>query len=318
MVYAINVEDINNNENEHNMNLGMPEGSIFERIYKNMKNNTNLENNDDDNQKYNLDELIEKKDNVIDNQFDMIKNNQKGQIESSMEKTDKKSNIDNNICDNINNNEQEENNINKNLHEELMEEEENNEKITEKNGIINENVNEKEIISNNINDNKENINENNIENSKIEKEEEGEKEKEKEKEVIDSKPKSKKNEVFERLANFLDSTVENPEPLISLNNPQSQINNKIITDINFQENTNLKNQNINTYMATIQNQADNIALNLELKEAKKNIDTMTSIISDLKLELKSKDEYLNKALLSQKNESDLLIQRQNTLMESLM
>lgn len=45
---------------------------------------------------------------------------------------------------------------------------------------------------------------------------------------------------------------------------------------------------------------------------------MSSVISDLKLQLKSKDEYLNKALLSQKNESDLLIQRQNTLMESLM
>ena len=71
-------------------------------------------------------------------------------------------------------------------------------------------------------------------------------------------------------------------------------------------------------MATVQNQADNIALNLELKEAKKTIDTMSSVISDLKLQLKSKDEYLNKALLSQKNESDLLIQRQNTLMESLM
>ena len=194
-----------------------------------------------------------------------------------------------------------------------MEEEENNEKITsEKNGIINEN--EKEIINNNVDDNKENINENNIENSKIEKEENGEKEKDK----IDSKPKSKKNEVFERLANFLDSTVENPEPLIPINNPQSQLNNNIITDINFQENTNPKNQNINTYMATVQNQADNIALNLELKEAKKTIDTMTSVISDLKLQLKSKDEYLNKALLSQKNESDLLIQRQNTLMESLM
>ena len=133
-----------------------------------------------------------------------------------------------------------------------------------------------------------------------------------------SKPKSKKNEVFERLANFLDSTVENPEPLISINNPKSQLNNNIITDINFQENANPKNQNINTYMTTVQNQADNIALNLELKEAKKTIDTMSSVISDLKLQLKSKDEYLNKALLSQKNESDLLIQRQNTLMESLM
>jgi len=258
--------------------------------------------------------LIEKKDNVIDNQFDMIKNIQKGQIENSMEKTDKKSNIDNNI-DNINNNEQEDNNINKNLHEELMAEEENNEKIiSEKNGIINEN--EKEIINSNADDNKENISGNNIENSKIEKMEGGEKETEKE--VIDSKPKSKKNEVFERLANFLDSTVENPEPLISINNPQTQLNKNIMTDINFQENTNPKNQNINTYMATVQNQADNIALNLELKEAKKTIDTMSSVISDLKLQLKSKDEYLNKALLSQKNESDLLIQRQNTLMESLM
>ena len=71
-------------------------------------------------------------------------------------------------------------------------------------------------------------------------------------------------------------------------------------------------------MSSVQQQADNIALNLELKEAKKTIETMSSVITDLKVQLKSKDEYLNKALLSQKNENDLLIQRQNTLMESLM
>ena len=45
---------------------------------------------------------------------------------------------------------------------------------------------------------------------------------------------------------------------------------------------------------------------------------MTSVIDDLKLQLKSKDDFLNKALLSQKNENDLLLQRQNTLMESLI
>ena len=45
---------------------------------------------------------------------------------------------------------------------------------------------------------------------------------------------------------------------------------------------------------------------------------MTSVIDDLKLQLKSKDDFLNKALLSQKNENELLLQRQNTLMESLI
>ena len=45
---------------------------------------------------------------------------------------------------------------------------------------------------------------------------------------------------------------------------------------------------------------------------------MSSVINDLKLQLKSKDDFLNKALLSQKSENDILLQRQNTLMESLI
>ena len=106
-------------------------------------------------------------------------------------------------------------------------------------------------------------------------------------------------------------------------NSQKELNN--IKDIDTNGNINInqnidskENQNINNYMSSVQQQADNIALNLELKEAKKTIETMSSVITDLKVQLKSKDEYLNKALLSQKNENDLLIQRQNTLMESLM
>ena len=66
-------------------------------------------------------------------------------------------------------------------------------------------------------------------------------------------------------------------------------------------------------MSSIQKQADNIALNLELEEAKKTIETISSVITELKIQLKSKDENLNKTLLSH-----LLIQRQNTLMKSLM
>ena len=60
-----------------------------------MKNNMNENHNEDDNNKYNLDDLIEKKDNVIDNQLDIIKHIQQRQIEDMMDKTDKSSNTDN-------------------------------------------------------------------------------------------------------------------------------------------------------------------------------------------------------------------------------
>ena len=283
----INVDDININEKKQNNNgFGGGDGSVFEKIYKNMKKNAELNNNIiDDNQKFNLDdEFIENKDNVIDNQLDKIKNIQQRQIENMMDNTDKKE--ENSKIDNS---------INKDKEEKL----ENNNNLKEGKEIG------KNIEKKDKNDNNKNIKENEI----------------KDNEEIKEMPNisTSKNEAFQRLADYLDSTLQNPESLI----PKSQINKDIIQEIdsNINQNnitTQNQNQNINNYMTSVQQQADNIALNLELKEAKKTIEAMSSVISDLKIQLKSKDEYLNKALLSQKNENDLLIQRQNTLMESLI
>ena len=110
------------------------------------------------------------------------------------------------------------------------------------------------------------------------------------------KPKEKespvKKDVYNRLNSFLDSSTQNPIPQPTPNKNSSLLD-------------------------TAQNQADIIGLNLQLKEAQKTIDTLSSVITELKTQLKSKDDYLNKALLSQKNENDALLSRQNTLMESL-
>lgn len=108
-----------------------------------------------------------------------------------------------------------------------------------------------------------------------------------------SNSSSSKKEIYNRLANFLDSSTANPVPI---SNPPKTAPN---------------------ILDEAQSQADIIGLNLELKEAQKTIATMTSVISELKSQLKAKDDYLNKALLSQKNETDILLERQNTLMESL-
>ena len=265
---------------------------------KNAENNSNY-----DNQNFNLDdEFIENKDNIIDNQIDIIKNIQQRQMGNIIESSDKEEKKISNI-DNINN-------INKEEKEKIednnFKEEERKENIEVIDGNINPNEN---IMNGNVNDeNKQIINENSIDN----------------KEEEHSKNSNSKNEVFQRLANYLDSTLENPENIIPITSKKITLesNNNIIQDnnskINIINENQTTNQNINNYMNSVQQQADNIALTLELKEAKKTIDTMSSVISDLKIQLKSKDEYLNKALLSQKNENDLLIQRQNTLMESLM
>ena len=293
----INVDNINNNEKEQNIGFGGGDASVFEKIYKNMKKNAEINNNNniiEDNQKFDLDDdFIEKKDNVIDNQLDMIKTIQQRQIENMIDKTDKTDKInENSKIDNINNIENEEKELLYNNNNNLKEEVEN-----DKNQKNDDNNNDNNLI-----------NENNIkENDEI-------------KEIKEiSKNNNSKNEVFQRLADYLDSTLQNPEPLI----PKSEINKNIIQEIDSNINpsnivTQNPNQNINNYMSSVQQHADNIALNLELKEAKKTIEAMSSVISDLKVQLKSKDEYLNKALLSQKNENDLLIQRQNTLMESLI
>ena len=71
-------------------------------------------------------------------------------------------------------------------------------------------------------------------------------------------------------------------------------------------------------MTGIQAQANNVALNLELKETKKTMETMNSIINDLKQQLQDKDDYYNQQLENQKNENNIILYRQNTLMESLI
>ena len=71
-------------------------------------------------------------------------------------------------------------------------------------------------------------------------------------------------------------------------------------------------------MTGIQAQANNVALNLELKETKKTMETMNSIINDLKQQLQDKDDYYNQQLENQKNENNIILNRQNTLMESLI
>ena len=118
-----------------------------------------------------------------------------------------------------------------------------------------------------------------------------------------------KTEIFQRLSNFLDSTVENQEKIVAP--PKKEEIPTIPIEIPLPKEPSEKK------LLSLEN-TENIGLNLELKEAKKTIEAMTSVIDDLKLQLKSKDDFLNKALLSQKNENDLLLQRQNTLMESLI
>ena len=110
--------------------------------------------------------------------------------------------------------------------------------------------------------------------------------------------KKKQNDIYDRLNSFLDQSTTQNIPPKKVESPQP-------------------GKELTSYISDAQIQADNIGLNLELKEAKKTIETMTSVISELKSQLKAKDDYLNKALLSQKNESDLAMNRQNTLMESL-
>ena len=45
---------------------------------------------------------------------------------------------------------------------------------------------------------------------------------------------------------------------------------------------------------------------------------MNSIINDLKQQLQDKDDYYNQQLENQKNENNIILNRQNTLMESLI
>ena len=258
------------------------------------ENNLNINDNNFQYNKFGLDdELIEKNDNIIDNQFDMIKNIQKSQIENLNYNINKKEY--NNNTNNINNNI----NTNNEVKEEKKEEEidtnldnNNNNNNIENEIIENKETNEEEKYIN-INSNSNNIN---TENQNIITESKNDKE------------TSSKNEIFQRLANFLDSEVEKQEKIIE--SPKKE-------EIQTYTENEITTKEINENILTKDN-TENRGLNLELKEAKKTIETMSSVIDDLKLQLKSKDDFLNKALLSQKNENDLLLQRQNTLMESLI
>ena len=297
-----NNNDDNNNNNQY---------SVFERIYKKMQNqeqSKNDTNNDNiTNNKYGLDDdLIEKKDNIIDNQFDLIKNIQKRAIEniSVYKNTEDENNFNNKTENQEELNENIKEDIKQDLKEEIIEEKKEEKKELESNQNINNNDELKEKIQEKKDieekeENKNSIIENNIKEKNIIEKSSNEK---------NENEKSSKNEIFQRLANFLDSTVENPEKITE---PSKKEGIEFQTEIS-------NNPKETTENILSKDNSENIALNLELKEAKKTIDTMSSVINDLKLQLKSKDDFLNKALLSQKNENDILLQRQNTLMESLI
>ena len=284
----IDIDDINSNKGINN-NKEENKYSVFEKIFIKMQNQEQNKDNIIENEKFGLDdELIEKNDNIIDNQLDMIKNIQKSQIE------------------NLNENKTKEKEINKiEIKEEIIEEKKEEKKEDKKEDKKeefndNENNNNKEMEIIEEKQKKEEEKDNNINNIEYENKIVESKKEKNEKEI------TSKNEIFQRLSNFLDSTVENPEKI-----PQKKEEIKPQIEIIIPKEEKEKN------IISLEN-TENIGLNLELKEAKKTIEAMSSVIDDLKLQLKSKDDFLNKALLSQKNENDLLLQRQNTLMESLI
>ena len=326
----IDIDDINSDKGalfNNNINNEENKYSVFEKIYKKMQNKEqsnegiNNINNNFENNKFGLDDdLIEKNDNLIDNQFDMIKNIQKSQIENLNLNDNKISAKEENIIiDNTNiknsineikeekieeNNEKNNDKDNVDEHnqkEEIIESKEKKEDETNKIDNNNNNINNiNNQINNNIkNNNKEN---NNLDNENVINEPKSEKKEE--------KKITTKTEIFQRLSNFLDSTVENQEKILEPSKKEE------IPTIPI-EKIPLPKESKEKKLLSLEN-TENIGLNLELKEAKKTIEAMTSVIDDLKLQLKSKDDFLNKALLSQKNENDLLLQRQNTLMESLI
>ena len=139
-----------------------------------------------------------------------------------------------------------------------------------------------------------------------------------------------KTEAFKHLTNILDSSTgkniikpkfeNNKKDYNNNNNNNNNNDNLVINKNNINEkNENIQNQlNLNKYMTGIQAQANNVALNLELKETKKTMETMNSIINDLKQQLQDKDDYYNQQLENQKNENNIILNRQNTLMESLI
>ena len=156
------------------------------------------------------------------------------------------------------------------------------------------------------------------------------------KDKIEEKEEIKPTDAFQRLYNFLDSSsLEQPSPLInkiteqniSLNNNNINNSNIINNDINSNIN-NINNNNNNSYnneiliqqqnLSNFTEQADLISLKLELSESKKTIEIMTKAISELKKQLRDKDDYLNRTLLNKKNEFDSLINKQNIIMETII
>ena len=154
------------------------------------------------------------------------------------------------------------------------------------------------------------------------------------KDKIEEKEEIKPTDAFQRLYNFLDSSsLEQPSPLInkiteqniSLNNNNINnsniINNDINSNINNINNNNSYNNEIliqQQNLSNITEQADLISLKLELSESKKTIEIMTKAISELKKQLRDKDDYLNRTLLNKKNEFDSLINKQNIIMETII
>ena len=151
------------------------------------------------------------------------------------------------------------------------------------------------------------------------------------KDNIEEKEEIKPTDAFQRLYNFLDSSsLEQPLPLLNKTTEQNtSLNNNNINNINFINNDiNNNNNNNNSYnnelfiqqqnLSNITEQADLISLKLELTESKKTIDIMTQAISELKKQLRDKDDYLNRTLLNKKNEYDSLISKQNIIMETIM
>ena len=146
----------------------------------------------------------------------------------------------------------------------------------------------------------------------------------------EEKKEEVKTEAFKHLTNILDSStgkniikpkLENNKKDYNNNNNNNNNNDNIVINKNNinEKNENIQNQlNLNKYMTGIQAQANNVALNLELKETKKTMETMNSIINDLKQQLQDKDDYYNQQLENQKNENNIILNRQNTLMESLI
>lgn len=115
--------------------------------------------------------------------------------------------------------------------------------------------------------------------------------------------------IYDRLNSFLDQSEHNQY--------QPQQNKTILNDSTINNNHNHNSFHKSSKIDNYEAHSENITLNLELKEAKKSIELMTSVINDLKKQLKEKDSYLTQALSAQKSENEIALNRQNTLIETM-